>query len=121
MSVPAGRAAITRRQALAGLAASVLPAATARAQGVATARIVIIGGGFGGASAARTLREVAPAIDVTLIEPSRRYIACPLSNLVVGGLREISAHGFGYEAIAASGVRVIEDYARSIDPVTRSV
>ncbi|MEM7767576.1 MAG: FCSD flavin-binding domain-containing protein [Pseudomonadota bacterium] len=121
MSVPASLVAITRRQALAGLAASALRAAMARAQGAASARVVIIGGGFGGASAARTLREVAPAIDVTLIEPSRRYIACPFSNLVVGGLREISAQGFGYGAIAASGVRVIEDYARSIDPAARSV
>ncbi len=112
---------LTRRGAVAGLLAAGLPASLLHAQGRSVARVVIIGGGFGGASAARMLREVAPAIEVTLIEPARTYVACPFSNLVIAGLREITEQGFGHDRLAAAGVRVIHEPARAVDAATRTV
>lgn len=85
------------------------------------ARVVIIGGGFGGVTAARTLKAVAPDLDVVLIEPRRSYVACPFSNLVVAGLRDIKAQTFGYTAVEAMGVRILHDRALEVDPVARRV
>src|SRR5580692_11995438 len=99
---------MTRRNVVGGIAASAasltLPC-PAFAQ--SAARVVVIGGGFGGASCARALRRIDPKLQVTLIEPVRTFVACPFSNEVIAGLREIEAQQFGYEKIAAEGVTVI--------------
>jgi NADPH-dependent 2,4-dienoyl-CoA reductase/sulfur reductase-like enzyme len=87
------------------LAATLAAPSIARAQ--ASARVVIVGGGFGGATAARTLRRIAPAIDVTLVEANPTFTACPFSNLVLAGLRDMAAQRFGYARLSAEGVRVI--------------
>lgn len=87
----------------------------------ASARVVVIGGGFAGASCARTLRDVAPALQVTLVEPKTTYTACPFSNLVIGGQRTIGDQQFDYRGVAATGVRVIHRTAEDIDPVARRV
>ena len=71
------------------------------------ARIVVIGGGFGGASCARALRRLDPKLQVTLIEPNRIFTACPFSNEVIAGLREMQAQQFNYDRIAAEGVTVV--------------
>ena len=63
----------------------------------AAARIVVIGGGFGGASCARALRQLDPKLQVTLIEPNRIFTACPFSNEVIAGLRELQAQQFTYD------------------------
>ena len=110
---------LSRRQIMAGLAA--LPLISPPVLAKTKARVVIIGGGFGGASAAQMLRKVAPHIDVTLIEPKTRYIACPFSNLVVSGQRDMAAQSFGYDNLRASGVGVIHDFATDIDPVKKTV
>src|ERR1700716_4625380 len=68
------------------------------------ARIVVIGGGFGGASCARALRQIDPKLQVTLVEPNRTFTACPFSNNVIAGLRSIEAQQFGYDRIAARGL-----------------
>ena len=91
----------------------------ARAQ--AAPRVVIVGGGFGGASAARALRSIAPSAQVTLVEPDTTFTACPFSNEVIAGLREIDAQRFTYRAIATSGVMVVPAAATAIDPVARTV
>ncbi len=96
------------------LAAALAAPAIARAQ--PAARVVIVGGGFGGATAARTLRRIAPAIDVTLIEANPVFTACPFSNLVLAGLRDIASQRFGYAALAAEGVRVIHAQAIAAEP-----
>jgi sulfide dehydrogenase [flavocytochrome c] flavoprotein subunit len=70
-----------------GLLATLPLAANAQVQ----ARLVIIGGGFGGATAARFLKRLLPEAAVTLIEANPEYYACPFSNLVVAGLRDLSA------------------------------
>jgi NADPH-dependent 2,4-dienoyl-CoA reductase/sulfur reductase-like enzyme len=105
--------------AAAAAAASALLPAPALAQ--AAPRVVVIGGGFAGASAARALKRADPRIAVTLVEASRTFTACPFSNLVIGGLRELKAQQFGYEKIAADGIQVAFAAATGVDAQTRSV
>ncbi|MCF4127474.1 NAD(P)/FAD-dependent oxidoreductase [Methylobacterium sp. SyP6R] len=102
---------IVRRAVLAGLAAAALPR-PALAQG-AHGRVVVVGGGFGGATAARVLHRAGVA--VTLVEPAETYWACPFSNEVIAGLRPLSAQAFGYDGLRASGVIVARTKAAAID------
>jgi len=85
------------------------------------ARIVVIGGGFGGASCARALRRLDAKLQVTLIEPNRIFTACPFSNEVIAGLRELRAQQFNYDSIAAEGVKIVAQAATKIDPQARNV
>lgn len=104
---------------------SALAAATAfapvRINAQTAPRVVIIGGGFGGATVARTLRQVAPDIAVTLVERDPEFVTCPFSNAVLGGLRDLSSITFGYDAMRAEGVDVINAEAVDVDPVGKSV
>jgi sulfide dehydrogenase [flavocytochrome c] flavoprotein chain len=112
----------TRRAVARGIAAFAAASAWPRpslAQGAA--RVVVIGGGFGGASCARALRKIDPKLQVTLIEPNRTFAACPFSNEVIAGLRELTAQQFHYDGIAAEGVRVVLQAATKIDPQARTV
>src|SRR3954470_22299866 len=113
---------LTRRQVVAGMAAATsLLARPHVARAEASARVVVIGGGFGGASCARALRKADPKLDVTLIERNTTFTSCPLSNEVIAGLRDIAAQQFTYDKIAAEGVRVIAQAATTIDPQARKV
>jgi sulfide dehydrogenase [flavocytochrome c] flavoprotein subunit len=87
----------------------------------AKARVVIVGGGFGGATAARYLRLLDPAIEVTLIERGTRYTSCPLSNEVVSGVRDIRTLEAGYGKLAARGVKIVHDEVAQIDPVKKTL
>ena len=71
------------------------------AQG-AQPRIVVVGGGFAGATAARFLKRSDPRLDVTLVEPNAIFSACPMSNEVIAGLRDMRRQMFGYEEIGKS-------------------
>ncbi|NGM33073.1 FAD-dependent oxidoreductase [Methylobacterium sp. DB0501] len=106
---------IGRRAVLAGFAAATLPR-PALAQG---ARVVVVGGGFGGATAARALHRAG--LSVTLVEPAETYLACPFSNEVIAGLRPMAAQVFGYEALRAAGVTVARTSAEAIDGAARRV
>lgn len=75
--------------------------------------VVVIGGGFAGASCARALAH--QGIRVTLVEPKSHYIACPLSNLVIAGLRDIQQQIFSFSALSQSGIRIIQQRANAID------
>ena len=86
-----------------------------------TGRVVIIGGGFGGATCARYLQRFDPELDITLVEPKQRFITCPFSNLVMGGLRDMDSISHGYQGHEQRGVKVIHAEARDIDPVARKV
>jgi NADPH-dependent 2,4-dienoyl-CoA reductase/sulfur reductase-like enzyme len=113
---------MTRRNVVGGIAASAAALAfpsPSRAQ--SAARVVVIGGGFGGASCARGLRRIDAKLQVTLIEPVGTFVACPFSNEVIAGLREIEMQQFSYEKIAAEGVIVIAQAAVKVDPKTRTV
>ena len=114
--------ASTRRWFLGGAAATaalkLLPA-PALAQG--TARVVVVGGGFAGATAARFLRRADPRIEVTLVEPNPVFTACPFSNEVVVGLRDIEAQRFGYDSVRADGIALAAQAATAIDAEARLV
>ncbi len=109
----------TRRQTMGLLAASALLPRPARTQ--ERARVIVIGGGFGGATAARALKALVPDIAVTLIEADRNFFACPFSNAVIGGFREMKAQQFGYEAVAGDGVEILFDIATGVDVNARIV
>jgi len=111
---------VTRRNAVLGIAAASIGLPQI-ARGQAAARVIVIGGGFGGASCARALKRLAPKLEVTLIEPNRTFTACPFSNEVIAGLREIEVQQFGYDKIAADGVAVIARAASKVDHEARKV
>ena len=85
------------------------------AYGQSSARVVVIGGGFGGATAARYLKKASPQLTVTLVEPNRRFVTCPYSNLVIGGWRKLDSISFGYDKLAKAGITVVHDTAAAIE------
>src|SRR5438876_926658 len=105
------------KAAAAGAALLPLPAI---AQG-AGARVVVVGGGFGGATCARFIKRIDPRINVTLVEANRTFIACPYSNTVIAGLRDLAAQQFGYDKLATDQVAVQFSPATGIDPQRRTV
>src|SRR2546428_13298001 len=96
---------IRRECGKAAAAGAMLLPLPAIAQG-AGARVVVVGGGFGGATCARFIKRIDPRISVTLVEANRTFIACPFSNLVIAGLRELAAQQFGYDRFATDQVAV---------------
>ena len=94
----------------------------AYAQG-ARPRVVVIGGGAGGATAARYIaKDSKGEIDVTLIEPSKTYYTCFFSNLYLGGLRDYGSIGHNYVDLAkVHGINVVHDWAAGIDREAKSV
>jgi NADPH-dependent 2,4-dienoyl-CoA reductase/sulfur reductase-like enzyme len=113
---------VTRRDAVLGVTISTAMLALPSISHAQTAaRVIVVGGGFGGAACARALKRIDPKLQVTLIEPNKAFTSCPFSNEVIAGLREIEAQQFGYGKIAAEGVAVIAQAATKIDPSARSV
>ena len=112
-----------RRQFLGALAATSLAAPMVHAAGHGKPRVVVVGGGAGGATAARYIaKDSKGEIDVTLIEPSRRYYTCFFSNLYLGGFREMESLGHSYGNLAAShGINVVHDWAVGIDRDAKTV
>jgi sulfide dehydrogenase [flavocytochrome c] flavoprotein subunit len=86
-----------------------------------SARVVVIGGGYAGATTAKYVRMWAPDIDVVLVESSPRFISCPISNLVLAGNTTLQDITMGYDALRARGVRLAHDAAVAIDPARRQV
>ena len=86
-----------------------------------SARVLVVGGGYGGATAAKYLRLYSDhRLDVVLIEPDAAFVSCPLSNLVLGGSRTMADITLPYTGLArAHGVRVVQDTVAGIDPVKR--
>lgn len=101
--------------------ASVIGVPKARAAIGAKARVVVVGGGYGGATAAKYLRMLDPAISVTLIERGARYTSCPLSNEVVSGYRDIRTLEAGYDGLRRRGVDVVHNDVVKVDPVGKTV
>lgn len=87
----------------------------------ATPRVAVIGGGFGGATAAKYLRRFDSELEITMIEPERAFITCPFSNTVIGGLNPMARITKSYDAMRARGVTVVHDRATGIDPANRLV
>ena len=85
------------------------------------ARVLVVGGGFGGATAAKYVRLLSDSkIDVVLVEPDAAFVSCPMSNLVLGGSRLVADLTIPYTALTKQhGVTVVKDRVASIDPVKR--
>jgi len=103
------------------LATAGLALASNRAGAQAKGRVVVIGGGYGGATVARYLRLWEPSIEVDLVEREPAFVSCPLSNLVIGGHASIDDVSRGYAGLAKLGVVVIADSASAIDPARKTV
>jgi len=106
---------------LAAAAPALLAIPGAHAQGKAKGRVVVVGGGFGGATAAKYLKLGAPGLDVTLVERNPTFTSCPLSNEVLSGEHPISMLETGYDGLRKRGVNVIHDDATGIDPGKKTV
>jgi len=84
-------------------------------------RVVVVGGGYGGATAAKFVKLWAPDIAVTLVERNGEFVSCPISNLVLGGNAQMSAITMGYDGLRNRGVRVVRDEATGVDAAKREV
>ena len=116
---PARRRLIGAGAALSGLALA--GCATGPAAGPSIGRVVVVGGGFGGATAARYLRMWGGNIDVTLVERNTEFVSCPISNLVLGGHKQIADVTRGYDGLKAIGVKVVQGEVTAIDGAGRKV
>lgn len=112
----------TRRRFGAFIGASAVTLATPGLLRATTAgRLVVIGGGFGGASAARFARINYPDVEVTLVEPWPTFVTCPYGNLILGGKRTLPQITHSYDGLRARGVTMVQDRAADIDPVAKTV
>jgi sulfide dehydrogenase [flavocytochrome c] flavoprotein subunit len=84
-------------------------------------KVVVIGGGAGGATTAKYIRMADPTIEVTLVEQDKHYFSCFLSNEVVSGERPIESIEFTYDKMADYGVKVVNAKAEGIDPAAKTV
>ena len=109
--------AITRRTFLGTTAATATALAAPAVVGASRPKVVVIGGGAGGATAARYIaKDSDGAIDVTLVEPTRTYYTCFFSNLAIGGFRTYDSIGHSYGMLASKyGVNVVHDWAVGVD------
>ena len=114
-----------RRQFIgAASAASVLGLASgcATPTGGAGGKVVVVGGGYGGATAAKYIRMWSEGrVEVTLVEPNDAFVSCPLSNLVLGGSRTLADITVGYQGLRELGVVVLTDEVASIDTARKKV
>ena len=114
---------ISRREFIKGagaVAALALTGAPAIAQ-AAGRRVIIIGGGIGGATAARYLRQADPTIEITLIEAKRHYHTASMSNEILAGERSLQSLRFDYAHLIQAGITIIHDLVTTIDTKKRQV
>lgn len=112
-----------RRDFLKAGAALTLLSGTASAFAMRGAKVVVIGGGYGGATAAKYIRLLSGyTLDVTLVEPDKEFVSCPLSNLVLGGSRKLTDISRSYATLSRHhGITMVHDLAASIDTRARIV
>ena len=110
---------MNRRHFLAAGAAALAGCATPL--GKAKPRVVVVGAGFGGATAAKYIALWDRGIDVTLLERGERFISCPISNLVLGGTRTMQDITQNYDGLRRYGVRLVKAEALAIDGAKRAV
>jgi len=114
---------ITRRGFIqtAGAAAAIGMVGTPYIALGASKKVVIVGGGTGGGTAAKYIRMADPSVEVTLIEANKHYHTCYLSNEVLGGDRTMDSIKFGYDGLAKHGVKVVNDTVTGIDAAAKVV
>jgi sulfite dehydrogenase len=105
----------------AALAATTLAGCAGMSSGPSIGRVVIIGGGYGGATTARYLKLWGGNVDVTLVERNAQFISCPISNLVLGGYKQMSDITRGYDGLKAVGVKVVQGEVSAIDAAGKKV
>jgi sulfide dehydrogenase [flavocytochrome c] flavoprotein chain len=91
------------------------------ATGPSIGRVVVVGGGFGGATAARYLRMWGGNVDVTLVERNANFISCPISNLVLGGYKQMADITRSYDGLKAMGVKLVQGDVTAIDATAKKV
>jgi NADPH-dependent 2,4-dienoyl-CoA reductase/sulfur reductase-like enzyme len=101
------------------LATAGLAPAVVSAQGAA--KVVVVGGGFAGVACAREMRKLDANLQVTLVTGGKSFSASPFSNSVIAGLRDPTQQEFTYDAVAATGVKVVTEMAAAADPKARTV
>jgi len=112
----------TRRQFLKATAATGAAISAFSIIGCAAGpNVVVIGGGFGGSTAARYVKKFGPNVNVTLIEPKTSYVTCPFSNAYLGGLVDFQYITHTYDGLVADGINVVHDTVSGIDANTKSV
>ncbi|MDZ7854906.1 FAD/NAD(P)-binding oxidoreductase [Sphaerotilus sp.] len=86
------------------------------------AKVLVIGGGYGGATASKYIRLLSDyTIDVMMVEPNRQFVSCPVSNLVIGGQRTMADITNPYTGLSGKhGVRIVHDMVTSVDPVKKT-
>lgn len=112
-----------RRSFLQASAALTLGVSSFNALAMRGAKVVVIGGGYGGATAAKYIRLLSrQRVEVTLVEPEQSFISCPLSNLVIGGSRTLADLSRPYSSLTKHhGITHARDTAVAVDPVARTV
>jgi sulfide dehydrogenase [flavocytochrome c] flavoprotein subunit len=83
--------------------------------------VVIVGGGIGGATAARYIKRADPSVNVTIVEPNKNYYTCFMSNEVISGERPLESIKFGYKNLESMGIKIVADYATNIDAKGKKV
>jgi sulfide dehydrogenase [flavocytochrome c] flavoprotein chain len=83
--------------------------------------VVVVGGGFGGATAAKYLKRLDPSLQVTLVESAARFYTCPFTNLYLGGLRTYQSLGHDYRELERHRVKVVTATAEDVDAARRQV
>ena len=116
---------IDRRQLL-GAGAALAATTLAGCAGLSTGRpsigrVVVVGGGYGGATAARYLKLWEPGVDVTLVERNAEFVSCPISNLVLGGYKTMADITHGYGGLRSAGVKLVQGEVTAVDAVGRTV
>ena len=114
---------LTRRRLLAaGSGLALAGCAAPAARGPRLGRVVVVGGGFGGATAAHYLKHWGgDALEVVLVEREPQFLSCPMSNLVIAGLAEPASLRQGYAGLRALGVNVLQGEVTGLDPAGRSL
>lgn len=117
---------IERREFLRAIGAAGVASALGRSISARAAaslgRVVVVGGGYGGATAAKYLAMWGEgAVDVTLVESDAAFVSCPLSNLVVGGSKTLADITVSYDGLARRGVKIVRDTAAAVDAEKRIV
>ncbi len=106
-----------------GTSAGILGLSGCASVGTPRAKVVVVGGGYGGATAAKYIRMWSDQrIEVTLVEPNAAFVSCPISNLVIGGSKSMSDITTPYDGlIKRHGVKLVQDRVSAIDPDKRTV
>ena len=114
---------ITRREFMQWTAAAGASAfaGCATTEGGSAGRVVVIGAGFGGGTAAKYIKMWAPDIGVTVVEREAAFISCPISNLVLAGNTTMSEISRDYRGLSNRGINVVRDNAVAIDPAAKTV